>query len=105
MRDRTVPIFTGDVRFDIQFYHKGTADFRGSKKGYNGSAEVCGLIYKPVAGHRIGSGSVKFHSGHQENEIWFARVADEVDLMIPVFLRLKFKPGKVTVALDKVAIN
>ena len=50
--DRTVKVFDGWTRFDVQLFYKETKAVDGGSNTYAGRIIVCGARYVPVAGHR-----------------------------------------------------
>jgi len=61
---RTLPIFDGRRRFDLALSFKRIERVKAAK-GYAGAAVVCGVTFKPIAGHRVGSPLVKYLDGRQ----------------------------------------
>ena len=102
--EKTVRVFTGETRFDIRLHDKGTSRYRGGKRSFDGTAIVCGVEYVPVAGHKPDSKDVAFQVQNRDNEVWFARIGD-VGLLVPVLWRLKFRPGKVEIALSEIEVR
>jgi len=70
---RTLPIFDGRRRYDLQLAFKRTEKVKADK-GYAGPAVVCSVLLKPIAGHRTSSSLIKFVDG-REIEMAFAPIA------------------------------
>ena len=76
--NRTVRMFDGRWRYNIELYYKGTKQVKGSKPGsYSGPATRCGARIRFVAGHRPGKKSVKYMENNKDLEAWFIPVGDE----------------------------
>jgi Protein of unknown function (DUF3108) len=71
---RTVPIFDGRQRFDLTLSFKRIEQAR-SARGYRGPVLVCGVEYRPMAGHNPKSFSVKFLTEHHDMEVALAPIA------------------------------
>jgi len=61
---RTLPIFDGRRRFDLALSFKRIERLKAAK-GYAGPAVVCAVVFKPIAGHRVGSKLVKYLDGRE----------------------------------------
>ena len=66
--NRTLPVFDGYTRFDIQMSFVGMRDVKA--KGYSGQVAVCAVRYKPVSGHRPNRQSTKFMADNKNIEVW-----------------------------------
>jgi len=71
--ERTLNVFDGETRFDIELTYKSTRPI--SAKGFKGLAYVCRLMYVPVAGHREGQKYVELMRKNKDMEIWLAPIA------------------------------
>lgn len=76
--NRTIRMFDGRWRYNIELYYKGTDKVRGSYHGaYSGPVTKCGARFRFVAGHRPNKASTKFMESNKDLEAWFIPVADE----------------------------
>ncbi|HAT86762.1 DUF3108 domain-containing protein [Cohaesibacter gelatinilyticus] len=76
--NRTVRMFDGRWRYNIELYYKGKQDVRASnKKGYTGPVTKCGARLRFVAGHRPNKKSTKFMERNKDLEVWFVPVGNE----------------------------
>jgi hypothetical protein len=66
--NRTLPVFDGYTRFDIQLSFAGMRVVKA--KGYSGEVAVCSARYKPVSGHRPNRQSTKFMADNKNMEVW-----------------------------------
>ena len=89
--DRTVKVFDGWTRFDVQLYYKGTKAVDGSADMYAGRVIVCGARYVPVAGHRS-QGSVKELADNQRMEIWLVPL-NNTRILVPYRLLIGTRVG------------
>jgi hypothetical protein len=70
---RTLPVFDGRRRYDLQLAFKRLDRVRADK-GYAGPAVVCALVLVPIAGHRLSSAQLKYLDG-REIEMVLAPIA------------------------------
>jgi hypothetical protein len=70
---RTLPIFDGRRRYDLQLTFKRLDKVKAAT-GYAGPAVVCVATFKPRAGHRASSKLVKFLAG-RDITLWLAPIA------------------------------
>lgn len=76
--DRTIRMFDGRWRYNIELYYRGTTNVRASKQNsYEGPATRCGARMRFVAGHRPNKQSIKFMESNRDLEAWFVPVGDE----------------------------
>jgi hypothetical protein len=80
--NRTVKVFDGWTRFDVQLFYKETKAVDGSAGAYAGRVVVCGARYIPVAGHRSSRPSVKEMADNRRLEVWLVQVKDR-PFMVP----------------------
>ena len=73
--DRTVKIFDGWTRYDLQLYYKETKAIDGGRRTYSGIIIVCGARYVPIAGHRPTRKAVQDMANNKRLEVWLAPVA------------------------------
>ena len=71
---RSLPIFDGRVRYNLQLAFK-RMDTVTADKGYSGPAVVCSVHFIPLGGYVPGRFSIKFLTGQREMEIWLAPIA------------------------------
>jgi uncharacterized protein DUF3108 len=79
---RTVKIFDGWTRYDLQLYYKETKAIDGGRGTYSGIIIVCGARYVPVAGHRPTRKAVQDMANNKRLEVWLAPVAG-VPVLVP----------------------
>ncbi|MCC6949634.1 MAG: DUF3108 domain-containing protein [Bradyrhizobiaceae bacterium] len=72
--DRTLPIYDGRQRYDLEFIYLRTEAAK-DVKGYSGPLAVCRVQYRPVAGHRPNRKSVKELIDNKDIFVWLAPVA------------------------------
>lgn len=75
--DRTLPVFDGRQRFDVQLRYDRTETVKSETEGegqYQGKAIVCKATYKAISGHRPGRKQVVFMESNKDMEIWLAPV-------------------------------
>jgi hypothetical protein len=71
---RTLRIFDGRRRYDLQLAFKRTDAAKGTQ-GYQGQVLVCAVTLLPISGHKQDSALVKYLTGGRELELWLAPVA------------------------------
>jgi Protein of unknown function (DUF3108) len=70
---RTVPIFDGRMRFDLQLSFKRIEKVQ-AQKGYQGPVVVCGVQFVPLAGYIPERPAIKYLTARQDMEIWLAPI-------------------------------
>jgi hypothetical protein len=70
---RTVPIFDGRMRFDLQLSFKRIEKVQ-AQKGYQGPVVVCGVQFVPLAGYVPERPAIKYLVARQDMEIWLAPI-------------------------------
>jgi hypothetical protein len=68
--NRTIPIFDGAQRFDVQLSYAGMKNVSG--EGYSGPVVVCKARYNPISGHRSERPGVKYMQNNRDMEAWLA---------------------------------
>lgn len=71
---RTLEIFDGRLRYDIQFAFKRMDKVKAGK-GYAGPVVVCAAYFTPVAGFVPSRAAIKYLSKQREMEVWLAPIA------------------------------
>lgn len=72
--DRTLAVFDGRLRYDVQFAFKRMDNVK-AKKGYAGPVVVCAAYFSPVAGFVPSRTAIKYLSKQREMEVWLAPIA------------------------------
>ncbi|MFG1401463.1 DUF3108 domain-containing protein [Xanthobacter sediminis] len=78
--ERAVPVFDGRQRYDIVLTYLRTEQVKAS--GYKGQAVVCGVRYKPVAGHRPTRYTVQYMEDNKDMFVWLVPI-EGTRLMAP----------------------
>ncbi|MCP4382748.1 MAG: DUF3108 domain-containing protein [Hyphomicrobiales bacterium] len=94
--DRTIKVFDGWTRFDIQLYYKATKAVDGGSETYAGRIIVCGARYIQVAGHRSQADSQNDLVGNERLEVWLAPVG-ETRLLVPFRIQVGTRWGDLIV--------
>jgi hypothetical protein len=88
--NRTIPIFDGYTRFDVNLTYVGQR--RVSAKGYSGFVAICAARYVPIAGHRRDRPATKFMAENKDIEVWLAPVGAS-NVLMPFRLSLRTMLG------------
>ena len=72
--DRTLPIFDGRLRYDLQLAFK-RMDKVKAKKGYAGPVVVCAVYFSPLGGYNPSHKTIKYIAKLRDMEIWLAPIA------------------------------
>jgi hypothetical protein len=72
--NRTVPVFDGRMRFDLQFSYKRMGEVRATR-GYQGPVLVCGVNFVPIAGYVPDRAAIKYLAKQRDMEVWLAPLA------------------------------
>ena len=83
---RTLSIFDGRMRYDLQLAFKRLEKVR-SEKGYQGNVVVCAVYFSPVAGHIPERAVIKYLVNQRDAEVWLAPIAG-TRLMVPYRISL-----------------
>jgi hypothetical protein len=78
---RTLSIFDGRMRYDLQLSFKRLEKVK-SDKGYQGNVVVCAVYFSPVAGHVPERPVIKYLIEQRDAEMWLAPIAG-TRLMVP----------------------
>ena len=70
---RTIPVFDGRMRFDLQLSFK-RIDKVQALKGYQGPVAVCGVQFLPLAGYVPARPAIKYLMAQHDMEIWLAPI-------------------------------
>lgn len=70
--NRSIPVFDGYSRFDINMSYVGTRNVKVI--GYSGPVSVCGVRYVPVAGYRRNRKATQFMADNNKIEVWLAPI-------------------------------
>ncbi len=71
---RTMPIFDGRLRYDLQLTFKRMETVK-PEKGYSGPAVVCSVTFKPIAGYIGSRATIRYLAKIRDMEIWLAPIA------------------------------
>jgi hypothetical protein len=71
---RTVPIFDGKIRYDLQLAFKRMEQVKADN-GYAGPAVVCAVYFSPIAGYIPSRAAIRYISKMHDMEIWLAPIA------------------------------
>ena len=71
---RTIQIFDGRMRYNLQFAYKRMEQVKADK-GYEGPAVVCSVTFVPLAGYVPSRAAVKYLITQRDVEVWLAPVA------------------------------
>ncbi|HWG04284.1 MAG TPA: DUF3108 domain-containing protein [Beijerinckiaceae bacterium] len=71
--NRSIPIFDGASRFDIDLTYVGTREV--STNGYAGPVAVCAVRYVPIAGYRRNREATRFMADNKQMDVWLAPIA------------------------------
>lgn len=100
--NRTLPVFDGWTRYDVQLSYKGTKTI--TEGDYTGPVVICGARWKPVAGHRENKASVQFMANNRDMETWLAPVAD-LPLLTPYRIQIGTRSGTLVVQARKIKVQ
>jgi len=71
---RTMAVFDGRLRFDLQFAFK-RMDHVKAGKGYAGPVVVCAVYFLPIAGYIPSRAAIRYVSKLRDMEVWLAPIA------------------------------
>jgi hypothetical protein len=71
---RTMAVFDGRLRYDMQFAFKRMDKVKATK-GYAGPVVVCSAYFTPVAGYIPSRAAIKYLAKQHDLEVWLAPIA------------------------------
>jgi len=89
---RTLPVFDGRMRFDLQLSFKRIEKIQ-AQKGYQGPVAVCGVQFVPLAGHVPERAAIKYLVAQRDMEIWLAPIAG-TRIVVPYRISLQTPLGQ-----------
>src|SRR5215813_884142 len=89
---RTLPVFDGRMRFDLQLSFK-RIDTVQAQKGYQGPVAVCGVQFMPLAGYVPERAAIKYLMAQQDMEIWLAPIPG-TRIVVPYRISLQTPLGQ-----------
>ena len=92
--NRTLPIYDGYARFDIQLAYTGQRDV--AIGGYSGPVSVCAARYRPISGHLVNSKTTRFMAENDGIEVWLAPV-EHAHIVVPVRVSMPTTAGHLSV--------
>lgn len=96
--NRTLRVFTGSVRADVELTYVRTEKFK--TKGYSGPVAVCSARYVPLAGHNPNATMAKFMMANGGIEVRLAPIQDTT-LMLLVSAKVPMPLGRSSVELSE----
>jgi hypothetical protein len=100
--DRTIPVFDGYTRFDVNLSYVGQR--KVSVKGYSGPVAVCAVRYVPIAGHRRDRPATKFMAENKDIEVWLAPIGAE-NVLMPFRISLRTMIGTAVAEASEFSID
>jgi hypothetical protein len=89
---RTIPVFDGRMRFDLQLSFMRIENVR-APKGYQGPVVVCGVQFVPLAGYVPQRPAIKYLMAQQDMEIWLAPISG-TRIVVPYRISLQTPLGR-----------
>ena len=89
---RTIPVFDGRMRFDLQLSFKRIENVQANK-GYQGPVAVCGVQFIPLAGHVPERPAIKYLIAQQDMEISLAPIPG-TRIVVPYRISLQTPLGR-----------
>jgi hypothetical protein len=99
--DRTIPIFDGYTRFNVDLSYVGQREV--SAKGYNGPVAVCAVRYVPIAGHRRDRPATQFMADNKDLEVWLAPV-NSARVLLPFRVSVRTMIGTTVIEASEFSV-
>jgi Protein of unknown function (DUF3108) len=93
--NRTIPVFDGVQRFNVELSYSGTKTLNEPRKGYVGHALVCNARYMPLAGHRP-LPATAYMTENRDMSVWLVPVNGSRAL-IPFRIQVKTQLGNMVI--------
>jgi len=100
--DRTLKIFTGVERFDLQMRYATSETATSARTGYQGPVILCQLKYNPIAGHYASSEITNYLKTSERILIWYAPVVGS-DVFIPYRVLIGTSFGDMSMVLTNLS--
>jgi hypothetical protein len=92
--NRTIPVFDGVTRFDVQLSYVETRTAR--THGYTGPVTVCAARYTPISGHRPDSASTKYMAENGDMSVWLAPLPN-AHVVVPLRMDIRTSVGELVI--------
>lgn len=92
--NRTIPVFDGVTRFDVQLSYAGA--HTAQTHGYSGPVAVCSARYTPIAGHRPDSKSTRYMAENRDINVWLAPLPD-AHVVVPIHIDIRTGAGQLVI--------
>jgi hypothetical protein len=89
---RTIPVFDGRMRFDLQLSFKRIEKVQ-AQKGYQGPVAVCSVQFVPLAGHVPDRPAIKYLMAQRDMEMWLAPIPG-TRIVVPYRISLQTPLGQ-----------
>ena len=100
--DRTLPLFDGGVRFNINLSFKRLQQV--ATPAYTGPVAVCGARYQPISGYRPDRPVNKFMIDNKDMEVWLAPVGN-TRFVYPHHVAVMSMIGMVTIDASEASVG
>ena len=100
--NRTVAIFDGYTRFDVNLTYVGERTV--SAKGYDGPVAVCAARYVPISGHSRDRPATKFMADNKDLEVWLAPIASD-HVLIPFRVSVRTMIGTTVIEAQEFRLD
>jgi hypothetical protein len=71
---RSLAVFDGRLRYDLQFAFKRMENVK-AEKGYSGPVVVCAVYFSPIAGFIPSRAAIRYITQQRDMEVWLAPIA------------------------------
>ena len=96
---RTLPIFDGRMRYDLQLAFKRMDQVKADK-GYAGPVVVCAVYFMPIAGYLPARAAIRYLSRQRDIEVWLAPIAG-TRVLVPFRAEGPTPIGKIVMKADQ----
>ena len=100
--NRTLPVFDGYTRFNIDLTYVGTRQVK--TRGYAGPVSVCAARYVPLAGHRPERSATKYMINNKQIEIWLAPV-EKAHVAVPYRISVQTQVGMLVIEAQEFSVD
>jgi hypothetical protein len=101
--NRTLAIFDGWQRYDVEMTYVTTRTVFGTRDGYSGPSFVCGARYTPIAGHDLTTPAVAYMSDNSRLEASLVPVAG-LAILIPYQMLIGTEIGDLVIRLERMSL-
>jgi hypothetical protein len=101
---RSLPVFDGLQRFDVNLTYDRVTTLKGAKDRYSGPVVVCKATYVPLAGYRPSKREVQYMQRNRDMEVWLVPLV-ESRVLVPYKITVKTQFGTASIESQRCVVG